>query len=97
MSAFRTLIYTRTTDLLRKLFLYSRFCKLIDTYISDLWLYMYVFQRIIKSTVFLAKTAVFVAFPHMQIQGRGMYNDIIYHFSFIILSNPYGALSVLCI
>lgn len=58
ISVFRTLIYTHTTYLLRKFFLCSRFWKHIDTYISDLWIYMYVFQRIIKSTVFWAKTAV---------------------------------------
>lgn len=56
---------------------------------------MYVFQKIIKSTVFLAKTADFVTFPYMQIQRRGMYNDIIYHDPFISILKPYEALSVL--
>lgn len=84
-SAFRTQIYTHTTDVIWKFFVYSRCWKLIDTRMSDAWLY--VFPLSIKSNLLL-KLLFLVYFPYMAIQRRGMYYDVISPYPFFSNSKP---------
>lgn len=60
-SAFRTQIHTHVTDVLWKFFVYSRFCKLIDAYMSDSLLY------VLNQPYFWLKLLFWVTFSYMQI------------------------------